>query len=862
MKKGTLLPAKMALARWVASVQSSGGSVAGEVSVTDVGDDPIVVEPPIDLERGTVLAGRYQVETYVGKGGSGVVLRAFDRITQAPVALKVLSQELASDPHWGERFSRELRLGRQIQHPNVCRVFDIGESDGHRFLSMELATKGTLRAAVRADAPPRPFAEKVADARALVSGLAALHAAGIIHRDVKPENLLRMEDGRIVLSDFGLATNPAQTAAVTVLVGTPSYMAPEIVMGDPASFRSDVWALGVTMHEILFGKRPEWDVVDGERKLRMPLGKCASRLERTLAEVCAGCAAEHADQRPANAIDVMILLTPGRESSPRMPARRTAKSRGEGRGWSVMAVVVAAVGAIAIAKGNLFSGAWATLTPNARVRTVVPEGVPEDWSKSRMLAEFSGRVHCFAASHDGRSAQVIWGSPRVAENVDATTGHRSPSDLLPETFQDGCPDLSPQGEKLLFAAVDSSGAMQVMLSDQPNGASAKAITRGTSPEWLANGTEFLYNLDGTHAAVFHLPTTMFSLVDDSTSGSVGFIQGMVVNETKNAFAIKRADEYENVSVSIFSWPGAAPNVTYGLPKGSLQIAFSPISQRLLFSVEASPSSSHLAELNWASGEASKLGAVSGSDVRGLIRGVSGQGLILSRRISGDVWLVEPDGAHHSFTNDGENWSTDRTASGYVAVGKRNADGGMVAVGYDSSGRALFSSQGPNDRTPSFSEDGKTFVFVRLSTKAIVLCLGDSTNCHEVRTENLLPVWSRLAPDGRSIAYVTQIGVPRVHVISTDGQSDRDLGPARADCPSIWTAADRLWIYQGSDRERHWAEFDLAAGHLTGREKKAPPIGGPNECWRDTEEWSSPFFGRARIVKAENSSVRVLSGMTH
>ncbi|HEY2903745.1 MAG TPA: serine/threonine-protein kinase, partial [Polyangia bacterium] len=295
----------------MASIQTPGGGVAGEVSVTDVGDDPIVVEPPIDLERGTVLAGRYQIEAYVGKGGSGVVLRAFDRITQTPVALKVLSQELASDPHWGERFSRELRLGRQIQHPNVCRVFDIGESDGHRFLSMELATKGTLRAAIRAE--PRPFAEKVADARALVSGLAALHAAGIIHRDVKPENLLRMEDGRIVLSDFGLATNPTQTAAVTVLVGTPSYMAPEIVMGDPASFRSDVWALGVTMHEILFGKRPEWDVVDGERKLRMPVGKGASRLERTLAAVCAACAAEHADQRPVNAIVVASLLTPGRE---------------------------------------------------------------------------------------------------------------------------------------------------------------------------------------------------------------------------------------------------------------------------------------------------------------------------------------------------------------------------------------------------------------------------------------------------------------------------------------------------------------------------------------------------------------------
>ncbi|HET6284303.1 MAG TPA: hypothetical protein VFH73_25325, partial [Polyangia bacterium] len=114
----------------------------GDASITDVGDRPIVALPPVELERGEVLAGRYQIEAVIGKGGSGLVLRAFDRITQTPVALKILNAELAAEPRWAERFSRELRLGRQIQHPNVCRVFDIGEADGHRFMSMELATGG------------------------------------------------------------------------------------------------------------------------------------------------------------------------------------------------------------------------------------------------------------------------------------------------------------------------------------------------------------------------------------------------------------------------------------------------------------------------------------------------------------------------------------------------------------------------------------------------------------------------------------------------------------------------------------------------------------------------------------------------
>ena len=848
----------MALARWVGNVQSSGNGIAGGFSVTDVGEDAIVVEPPVDLDRGTVLAGRYQVEAYVGKGGSGVVLRAFDRITQTPVALKVLSHKLATDPHWGERFSRELRLGRQIQHPNVCRVFDIGEADGHRFLSMELATKGTLRDWVRPTAPPRSFFEKVADARALVSGLAALHTAGIIHRDVKPENLLRMEDGRVVLSDFGLATNPSQTAAVTVFVGTPSYMAPEIVMGDPASFSSDVWALGVTMHEILFGKRPEWDVVDGERRFRSPVGKDASRLEQTLADLCRACAAERVEHRPADAIEVLSMLTPGQESSPGVPARRTGKAR-RGRGWTGLAFGVAAMGAIAVAKGSMWSGAWATLTPNARVRTVVPTGVPEDWSKSRVLAEFSGRVHCFSASHDGRSAEVIWGTPPVAENIDATTGHRSPSALLPETFQEGCPQLSPDGEKVLFSKVDSVGAMQVMLSDQSNGSGARPVTRGASPVWLANGTEFLYDLDGVHVAAFSLPTMMFNVFSDSGSDAAGVLESIALNPAGDVTVIKRADVNGSETVSVHSWPGLAPLARFALPSGTTRVGFHPSSERLLFSVETSRSSSHLAEIDWRSGAARKLGAVPGLDLRGLIRFGSQQSVVLTRRFSGDVWVREANGVLRPATSDGENWSADLSPSGHLAVGKRTADGAMVVLGYDPNRKLLVASDGPNDRTPSFSPDGKTFLYVRLPTRAIVLCDTSPLQCREIHVDNSMPIWPRLSPDGRSIAYVTQLGVPRVHVVFADGTGDRDLGSARADCPSVWGNPDHLWIYRGTESERHWAELDLSSGGLTGKKKQASGASPSDACSRETEEWDSPFFGRARIVTTENSSLQVLDG---
>src|SRR3954451_24145956 len=119
-----------------------------EESVTGVGVPNVLLVITRELQRGDVLGARYQIEAVIGTGGSGRVLRAFDREARMPVALKILRPEFAADPVWAERFSRELRIGRSIIHPNVCRVFDIGDADGHKFLSMELASGGSIRADV------------------------------------------------------------------------------------------------------------------------------------------------------------------------------------------------------------------------------------------------------------------------------------------------------------------------------------------------------------------------------------------------------------------------------------------------------------------------------------------------------------------------------------------------------------------------------------------------------------------------------------------------------------------------------------------------------------------------------------------
>src|SRR5262249_21281960 len=157
--------------------------------------------------------------------------------------------ERAQDRRWIRRLAREVKIARLIRHPNVCRVFEMGSEDGHWFVTMELAEGGTLRDVLRKrhgeDMYARPTTagdphreERRAEARAVCAGLAAMHAVGIVHRDVTPQNVLRMGDGRLMLSDFGLAIGAQEST--TFLGGTPRYMAPEVVAGRRADQRSDV----------------------------------------------------------------------------------------------------------------------------------------------------------------------------------------------------------------------------------------------------------------------------------------------------------------------------------------------------------------------------------------------------------------------------------------------------------------------------------------------------------------------------------------------------------------------------------------------------------------------------------------------
>ena len=209
------------------------------------------------LQVGDVLGGRYEILQMLGQGGMGAVYKALDREVDRFVALKLIRPELASNPSILARFKQELVLSQQVTHRNVIRIYDLGDADGLKFITMEFVEGQDLRTLVleRTKFPPEEAVEII---RQVCAALEAAHDAGIIHRDLKPQNIMEDTSGRILLMDFGLARTldgdkMTQTGA---MVGTMDYMSPEQALGKDLDQRSDLFTLGLILYELLTGATP------------------------------------------------------------------------------------------------------------------------------------------------------------------------------------------------------------------------------------------------------------------------------------------------------------------------------------------------------------------------------------------------------------------------------------------------------------------------------------------------------------------------------------------------------------------------------------------------------------------------------
>jgi serine/threonine protein kinase/tetratricopeptide (TPR) repeat protein/TolB-like protein len=214
-------------------------------------------DPSTSLEEGVVLGGRYQIMKRLGEGGMGAVYKARDHELDRLVALKVIRPELAGHPDILRRFKQELILARQVTHKNVVRIFDLGSADGRKFITMDFIPGRDLKSILveRGKLPP---AEVVPIFEQICRGLEAAHVEGVVHRDLKPQNVMVDDTGRVWLMDFGLARSMEQAGMTRtgVLMGTPDYMSPEQARAEKVDARSDLFSLGIIVYEMLIGRLP------------------------------------------------------------------------------------------------------------------------------------------------------------------------------------------------------------------------------------------------------------------------------------------------------------------------------------------------------------------------------------------------------------------------------------------------------------------------------------------------------------------------------------------------------------------------------------------------------------------------------
>jgi serine/threonine-protein kinase len=269
-----------------------------------------------ELEIGANLAGRYRVQRLLGRGGMGAVYLADDQALGEPVALKVVSSALALEPDQAsERFRREAQAARRIAHPNVIRIHDLGEAGTLLYISMEYFPGKTLARLLEArgaltEEDYRDFLGQICD------GLAAAHAAGVVHRDLKPGNVLVGERNAVKLIDFGLATSALMKGltATGQMLGTPSYMSPEQVKGLPVDARSDIYSLGALAYHMVVG-RPPFDgpspIAVGFAHLMEPVPNVAAArpgISAALADAVGHMLAKDPAARPQTVAEVRKLL--------------------------------------------------------------------------------------------------------------------------------------------------------------------------------------------------------------------------------------------------------------------------------------------------------------------------------------------------------------------------------------------------------------------------------------------------------------------------------------------------------------------------------------------------------------------------
>jgi eukaryotic-like serine/threonine-protein kinase len=339
----------------------------------------------------TIARGRYRVERVLGDGGMAKVLLAHDVELGREVAVKLLDERLAADESFRARFAREARVAAGLSHPNIVTVFDVGEADGCPFIVMELVTGRTLEERLRREGTLNAN-DVLAVARQVCAGLEHAHASGLVHRDLKPGNLIEREDGTVKIADFGIAraVEGTELTETGTIVGTAAYLAPEQAEAGAVTPATDLFALGVVLYELLTGGQP-WKVdslaaLAGRREAPPP--ELPADTPPGLRTAIERCLQPDPEDRPSSAAEVARLLD-DREEDATVVLPRAAPRRRRRRLRAPLLGVAAGMLLLALAVLGLVLGTGDDPTqpkPPAQVQPIPDGATPSE--DARGLADW------------------------------------------------------------------------------------------------------------------------------------------------------------------------------------------------------------------------------------------------------------------------------------------------------------------------------------------------------------------------------------------------------------------------------------------------------------------------------------------
>ncbi len=761
-------------------------------------DSPTVALGPSDF-------GPYRIIEVLGGGGMGIVYKAEDTRLGRTVAIKILPPDLMRDPLAKARFLQEARAASSLDHPNLCTVYDVGETAARQlYLVMPCYDGETVRRRIDSRGP-LPVAEALDLAAQALKGLAKAHRHGIVHRDIKPANLIVTGDGVLKIVDFGISKLAGAAADLTrtgLAIGTPSYMSPEQTMGQEVDARTDLWALGVVLYEMLSGSRPftgasepalQAGIVGREpepiRRLRPDVPAEAEGILRRLL-------AKNREERytSAEAVldDLRVLLGTVASAAP-LAGELVPVARRTLRLWVGAAAALALLAVIAASAGYWLrsggGGAEAAATSVTR------------------LTDQEGQELFPSLSPDGQYFVFAKAAPGGSDLYLQRIGGGNPILLTPNSPGDDTqPAFSPDGQQIAFHSERDGGGLFLM------GATGESIRRlteiGYNPAWSPDGREIAYATEGISSPAARISKSRLWRVDVATG-----TRRLVVAEELDEDAVQP------------SWSPSGRRIAYwGLPAGS--------GRRVLSTVSVSGGSpTRLTDdtfLNW--------NPVWSPDGRYLY-------FASDRSGSMNLWRVRIDEPSGRILGDPEPITTPSPWSGLLSVsrdGRRilyvsdTSESNVEAVAFDPEAGRVGGAVRPVTRGAravralSVSPDGGWIAFDTAAPREdLFLVRPDGSGLRQLTSDEAkdrLPRWS---PDSREIVfYSNRSGRYEAWAIHTDGSG---LGPlTRTTGPSmvspIWSP-DGRWLICGTEQGQGTGWIDLRQPLAARRLRLLPGLGG-------------------------------------